>query len=84
MTKPCDLSAIEARRLIGIKALSPVELLDSCLERIAETNGTLNAVVAMDEAAAKANAKAAEKAVADGEDLGLLHGLPVGIKDLNP
>ena len=84
VTKPCDLSAVEARRLIGINALSPVELLDSCLERISETNGTLNAVVAMDEAAAKANAKAAEKAVADGEDLGLLHGLPVGIKDLNP
>lgn len=75
MTKPCDLSALEARRQIGIKALSPVELLDSCLERISETNGTLNAVVAMDEAAAKAHAKTAEKAVTDGEDLGLLHGL---------
>lgn len=83
MTKPCDLSAVEARRLIGIKALSPVELLDSCLERISETNGALNAVVAMDEAAAKATARLAEKAVTDGEALDLLHGLPVGIKDLN-
>lgn len=83
MTKPCDLSAVEARRLIGIKALSPVELLDSCLDRIAEANGPLNAVVALDEKAARTYAKAAEKAVADGEDLGLLHGLPVGVKDLN-
>jgi Asp-tRNA(Asn)/Glu-tRNA(Gln) amidotransferase A subunit family amidase len=83
LSKPCDLSAIEARRLIGIKALSPVELLDSCLERIAEANNTLNAVVAMDEKVARANAGTAEKAVTDGEDLGLLHGLPVGIKDLN-
>lgn len=83
MTKPCDLTAIEARRLIGIKALSPVELLDSCLERIEATNGALNAVVALDETAAKRNARSAEKAVTDGDELGLLHGLPVGVKDLN-
>ena len=31
MTEPCDLTAIEARRLIGRKALSPVELLESCI-----------------------------------------------------
>ena len=31
MTEPCDLSAVEARRLIGRKALSPVELTDSCI-----------------------------------------------------
>ena len=30
MTEPCDLSAVEARRLIGSKALSPIELLRSC------------------------------------------------------
>ena len=83
MTKPCDLSAIDARRLIGTKALSPVELLASCLERIGETNTVLNAVVAMDEDAAIATAKAAEQAVVDGEELDILHGLPVGIKDLN-
>ncbi len=82
MTEPCDLSAIEARRLIGAKKLSPVELLDSCLRRIDATNGALNAMVAMDVKAAKAAAKAAERAVMRGDDLGLLHGLPVGIKDL--
>ena len=31
MTEPCDLSAVEARRLISRKALSPVELTDSAL-----------------------------------------------------
>ncbi|MBR0671122.1 amidase [Neoroseomonas soli] len=82
MTEPCDLSAVEARRLIGRKALSPVELLESCLARIGEVNHAVNAMVAMDEPAARAGAKAAEQAVMKGETLGALHGLPVGIKDL--
>lgn len=83
MTKPCDLSAVKARSLIGQKALSPVELLDSCLERIHATNTVLNAVVAIDEEKARSNAKKAETAVLRGEELNLLHGLPVGIKDLD-
>ena len=83
MTKPCDLTAVEARRLIGAKSLSPIELLDSCLERIAEVNPALNAIVAMDETAARAQAKIAETAMLKGVDLGVLHGLPVAIKDLN-
>lgn len=82
MTEPCDLSAVEARRLIGNKQLSPVELLKSCLGRIAATNGKVNSIVAMDEEAAMAAAERAEQAVTQGEPLGLLHGLPLGIKDL--
>lgn len=82
MTEPCDLSAVDARRLIGNKKLSPVELLESCLKRINAVNPALNAIVAMDEKGAKQAAKAAEKAVMRGESLGLLHGLPIGIKDL--
>jgi len=49
MTQPCDLTAIEARRLIGRRKLSPVELLESCLTRIGEVNHAVNAVVALDE-----------------------------------
>jgi Asp-tRNA(Asn)/Glu-tRNA(Gln) amidotransferase A subunit family amidase len=82
MTEPCDLSAVEARRLIGRKKLSPVELLESCLGRIAATNGAVNAIVAMDEGAAREAAKRAEAQVMSGGDLGLLHGLPIAVKDL--
>ncbi|HVE22633.1 MAG TPA: amidase family protein [Acidocella sp.] len=81
-TEPCDLSATEARRLIGLKQLSPVELLDSNLRRIEAVNPAVNAVVAMDVPAARAAAQAAEAAVMRGEVLGALHGLPVGVKDL--
>ena len=82
MTNPCDLSALEARRLIGRKALSPVELTNSCIERIAQVDGALNAITALDAEVALAAAKQAEEDVVRGEPLGLLHGLPVGIKDL--
>jgi len=82
MTALCDLSAVELRRLIGAKALSPVELLNSCLERIAAVNPAVNAMVSVDEPAARQAAHQAEQAVLQGDSLGLLHGLPLGIKDL--
>lgn len=82
MTEPCDLSAIAARRLIGARGLSPVELLESCLKRISAVNPAVNAVVAMDVDRAKEAAKEAERKVMAGEALGALHGLPLGVKDL--
>ena len=82
MTEPCDLTAVEARRLIGRKALSPVELLESCLRRIEAVNPAVNAMVALDEPGARRAAQATEAAVMRGDELGPLHGLPVGIKDL--
>ena len=84
MGELCDLSAVELRRLIGRKEVSPVELLASCLARIERVNPALNAMVALDRARAAAAAAAAEAAVLRGADLGPLHGLPIGIKDLNP
>jgi amidase len=81
-TEPCELSAVEARRLIGRKALSPVELLESCLARVEAVNGAVNAVVALDAERARAAAREAEAAVMRGGEFGPLHGLPVGIKDL--
>ncbi len=78
----CELPAVELRRLIGRRELSPSELLDACLRRIEAVNPAVNAVVALDEAGARAAAEAAEAAIRRGERLGPLHGLPVGIKDL--
>ncbi|MEO0672333.1 MAG: amidase family protein [Pseudomonadota bacterium] len=82
MSEPCDLTATEARRLIGLARLSPKELLSSCLSRISEVNPAVNAIVAMDEVGAQREAEIADEAVGLGEELGLLHGLPLGIKDL--
>ncbi|MEX2642954.1 MAG: amidase [Acetobacterales bacterium] len=81
MTELCDLPAVDLRRMIGSKEISPVELFDSCARRIGEANPALNAMVEMRLDAARAEAEEAERAVIDGEDLGPLHGLPVAIKE---
>jgi amidase len=83
MTEPCDLTAVEARRLIGQKALSPVELTDSCIERIEAVDGNVNAMVTRCFERAQSEAKVAETTVMQGDALGPLHGLPMGVKDLN-
>ncbi|HTS94550.1 MAG TPA: amidase family protein [Stellaceae bacterium] len=83
MAELCDIEAVELRRLIGAKAISPVELLEACLKRIEAVNPALNAITATAIDRAKSEAKAAEKAVLAGDALGPLHGLPIGIKDLN-
>ena len=83
MTRPCDLDAVEARKLIGNKKLSPLELTNSCIEQIEKLNPSINAVVAIDNTDVLKQAKKAEDDVMSGSELGLLHGLPVGIKDLN-
>ncbi|BBK30553.1 Asp-tRNA(Asn)/Glu-tRNA(Gln) amidotransferase A subunit family amidase [Stella humosa] len=82
MTEPCDLSAVELRRLIGAKQLSPVELMGSCIARTEATNPAVNALVATDFECGLAEARAAEQAVMQGGALGPLHGLPIGVKDL--
>ena len=82
MTEPSDLSAVAARRLIGAKKLSPVELLESCLKRIEQVDGAVNAITAIDVAAARKAAKRAEAEVMAGASLDVLHGLPVAVKDL--
>ncbi|MFN7195199.1 MAG: amidase, partial [bacterium] len=83
MTEPCDLSAVEARRLIGARRLSPVELLDSCRARIETVNHAVKAITDTIWPRALKEAKAAERAVLRGEDLSALHGLPLGVKDLD-
>lgn len=75
-------SAVELRRLIDDKQISPVELLEACIARIEAVNPFVNAVTATCFERARKEARAAERAVLDGRPLGLLHGLPMGVKDL--
>jgi amidase len=75
-------SARELRALIGRKAISPVELFEACRDRIECVDPKINALVARDFDRARRAAEDAEAAVLRGDRLGLLHGLPVAIKDL--
>lgn len=74
-------SATELSALIKKKKIGSEELLDLYLARIEKYNPRINAVVAMDVAGARKRAKAADSALAHGEDWGPLHGLPITIKD---
>lgn len=76
------LSALELRRLIGRRQLSPVELMDACIARIVSLNPAINAICATDFERARDAARNAEAQVMAGQPLGLLHGLPLGVKDL--
>ena len=76
------MSAVELRELVLTGAISPVELLDQSIARLEEVEPKLNCFVTVSEDAARTAARAAEKAVMDGDPPGLLHGLPLSIKDL--
>jgi amidase len=75
-------SARELARLIRERAVSPVEVLDAHLAAIADINPRLNAIVTLAAEQAYDAARLAETAVGKGEPLGVLHGLPVAIKDI--
>lgn len=76
------LSAVDMRALIGARRLSPVELMDACIARIEAVDPAVNAIAATDFERARAQARHAEAQVMQGDGLPPLHGLPLGVKDL--
>jgi Asp-tRNA(Asn)/Glu-tRNA(Gln) amidotransferase A subunit family amidase len=80
MAFPIYSTIAEITASIRSRTLSPVELVDKLLERIAELEPTLNSFVHLDEQGARERARTAEGAVRRGNSLGPLHGVPVTIK----
>jgi len=76
------LTAVEAAAQIRAKKLSPVELTQALLQRIARHDPRLNAFIAVTADRALAEARKAEAAVMSGAALGPLHGVPYGLKDI--
>lgn len=79
---PTQASAVELVAAIAGRKLGVMELLEACLASIARLNPQLNAFVTVAEDQARTTAKAAQAKLDSGEAAGLLHGLPVGIKDI--
>src|SRR5690554_3232811 len=75
------MPAWQIRELIGKKDISPVEVTEHFLNRIENLDGKLKSFMTVDQQGARAQARAAEKAVLAGEPLGPLHGIPVSVKD---
>jgi aspartyl-tRNA(Asn)/glutamyl-tRNA(Gln) amidotransferase subunit A len=76
------LPALELADLIHARKVSPVEVVDAALGRIAALNPRLNAYATVAEEEAREAAAAAEVAVMTGQELPPLHGVPVSVKDL--
>jgi Asp-tRNA(Asn)/Glu-tRNA(Gln) amidotransferase A subunit family amidase len=72
------LSATEAARQLTDRRITAVQLLEACLERITAREPVVGAWTQLGLAAARARAKALDA----GAVQGLLHGLPLGVKDL--
>jgi aspartyl-tRNA(Asn)/glutamyl-tRNA(Gln) amidotransferase subunit A len=71
----------ELGRRIHEQTISPVEVVEACLNRIETLNPTLNAFITVMADDARAQAKAAEAEINAGQWRGPLHGLPVAVKD---
>ncbi len=76
------LTLASAARRLRDGSLSSVELTRIVLERIAELNPKTNAYIAVTSDRALAEAERADKALESGQRVGLLHGVPLSIKDL--
>ncbi len=63
-------------------AISPLDLTQATLDRIAEHNPTLGAFITVMADSALAEARDAERQIAEGRYLGPLHGVPLAAKDL--
>jgi aspartyl-tRNA(Asn)/glutamyl-tRNA(Gln) amidotransferase subunit A len=76
------LTIAEAARLIAARRLSPVELTNACLDRIAALDDQLDSFVTLTAQRARADAAAAETAIAADGPRGPMHGIPYCLKDI--
>jgi aspartyl-tRNA(Asn)/glutamyl-tRNA(Gln) amidotransferase subunit A len=81
-TEPWSLSLQEAGAQLRSGDLSAVELTESVLRRIAQTEPVIHAYVEVLTEEALAAARQADEELRAGKDRGALHGLPIAIKDL--
>lgn len=83
MTDPCWLSACDLAAAVRTGQVSPTEAVEAALAQIDRVNARVNAVVTRCDEQALAEAQRQEAALARGEALGPLAGVPVTVKDLH-
>ena len=76
------LTTFEAAQLIAARKLSPVELIDAYLGRIAMLDEQLNSFVTVTSERARRDARRAEAEIMESEPRGPLHGVPYCLKDI--
>jgi amidase len=83
MTQLHDLDGLSAAAAIRRREVSPVELVEHALDRITRLDGEIGAFVTLTADAALVQARQAERAVTERDDLPPLFGVPTAVKDLN-
>jgi amidase len=83
VTRLHDLSALEQAAAVRSGEVSPTELVEHALSRIAALDGGLGAFVTVTPERALAAAARAERILRGGGDVPALFGVPTAIKDLN-
>jgi amidase len=84
MTELCMATAAELAQKIRTREVSCVEVMQAHIAQVERLNPILNAICTFLPEQALEGARAADAAVARGDDLGPLHGLPTAIKDTVP
>jgi len=79
---PAPISIVDAARQLRAGKLTPLELLDRCLEQIHSHEDAVHAWVLVDEVGARQTATQRTREAALAQWRGPLHGIPVGIKDI--
>ena len=79
-----NMTATEMVDSIKSKSLSASEVMDAHLAQIDLVNPKVNAIVTLHPELGIEGAKLADEAIAKGDELGILHGLPTAHKDLVP
>ncbi len=79
---PTLLPVHQLSREIAARRLSPVDVVEACLARIAAADAKLHAFVEVYGDDARLAARAAEAAIRAGHAVGPLHGVPIALKDL--
>ena len=76
-----ELTLAQASAAVKKKELSPVDLVQACLSRIDAVNSKTNAYISVYADEALKVAKASEALMMAGHDMGVLHGVPISLKD---
>jgi aspartyl-tRNA(Asn)/glutamyl-tRNA(Gln) amidotransferase subunit A len=82
MTELAFTPVHQLSRELMARRLSPIEVVDAFLARIAQHEGKLHAYVQVHADSARLAARAAEAAIQSGHAVGPLHGIPIALKDL--
>src|SRR2546426_10924236 len=77
-----ELGVRAAAAAVRSGEVTAAALVEACLDRIRAVDPAIKAWIHLDETGARAAARAADAAVRPGATLGVLHGVPIGVKDI--